>query len=158
MRTKPEPPPPLPPDNTPEEERRALLAEIKLTLAECEAQTKYIETTKFQVCASMVGLQGESDRNRIIWKGITEFANHAGSPDRIPEHLGMQLRATLILCTHSDDRPYEQSGSVFELDPFCDVHNLTKRTGVSVDEAFLTLAARMQAPFRGNVGVDRRPE
>ena len=93
-------------------------------------------------------MPNESDRGRLVWAGIVEYANFSESSDRIPESLGMKLLATLALCTHSDDQPDEQAGNIHKLEPFDDVYGLAKKLTISSNDAFLVLAARQHAPFR----------
>lgn len=148
MRKQLDPPSkPLGPEIAPED----LLAQAKHHDSEIQnavAEMKQIEKSVFQACATLIGLPEESDRSRLIWTGIVEFANHAGSSSRIPKILGMKLRATLVLCTHSDETPFEQRGSVHELECFEDVRRLAQSTSSSPDEAFLTLAARAHPSFK----------
>ena len=122
------------------------MMELDLRFRELGAETKQCDLSIVQNFAALIGKPEETDRGRLIWAGIVEYANLSGLRDRIPEFVAMKLTATLFLCTHG--QPQDQAGSVFDLDPFDDVHDLAKKTGVSRPDAFLILAARQHTRFR----------
>jgi hypothetical protein len=148
MKTKLEPKPkPLGPHISPEA-HLAMAKNAHSEITRVVAEMRASKHAMFEALAALVGQPGETDRSRLIWAGLVMFVNESLTGQPLQFEVAAALRATIALCIYGNHELEDLQGEVYGLGVFEDIYQLQKRTKVSVDEAFSTLATELQPQLR----------
>ncbi len=102
----------------------------------------------FKAFAGMVGQPNETDRARLIWAGLVQFANARFEAHSLGMGVALALRATIALCVQGNQELEDVQGSVFELEFFDDVDRIQEMRKISADDAFSTIALELLPQLR----------
>lgn len=148
MRTKLESKPkPLGPEESPEK-RSADVQQAHTELKQAIARMQQGQSEIFQLLAQLIGLPHETNRARLIWQGLVDFANLDTSNGFTDSYAVFSMRAVIALSVQSNVEYDDMIGEILNLELFDDVYSLHQQQGLTVDQAFAVLAAQLHPKIR----------